>query len=198
MLQFRKLVKKRWLSRIVKIKARSVRLDSLESCFEGMWDPPQKLPHGFLSLGHADVPLATRGIAHSTRTEIIAHSTRTSHIRNSSPPTFHPDISQPQFYPVDVLPSPDISHPDPANVLASPDISHPDPAAKWERRTIQLPRADMSGSSSSAYPENIRSRQFSFLGHLGLSDTRDSPDPFPPTKSTDNTDDQVSWAVTHL
>ena len=34
-------------------------------------------------------PLATRGIAHSTRMEIIAHSTQMSHIRNSVPPTFY-------------------------------------------------------------------------------------------------------------
>ena len=97
MLQFRKLVKKRWLSRIVKIKARSVRLDSLESCFEGMWDPPQKLPHGFLSLGHADVPFA---IPLGRKSSLIPpghltsgillrqHSTRISHSRNSIRSTF--------------------------------------------------------------------------------------------------------------
>ena len=34
-------------------------------------------------------PLATRGIAHSTRTEILTHSTRISHIRNFVQPTFH-------------------------------------------------------------------------------------------------------------
>ena len=42
-------------------------------------------------------------------------------------------------------------------------------------------RSDMSESSDSAYPESIRSRQFRFPGQLGLSDTRDSPNPFPPT-----------------
>ena len=53
--------------------------------------------------------------------------------------------------------------------------------ARWERRTFQLLRSDMSGSSDSAYPESIRSRQFRFPGQLGSSDTRDSRDPFPPT-----------------
>ena len=61
------------------------------------------------------------------------------------------------------------------------DISHPAPDAEWEMRAFQLPRSDMSGSSDSAYPESIRSRQFRFLGQLGSSDTRDSSDPFPPT-----------------
>ena len=35
------------------------------------------------------LPLATRGIAHSTRTGILTHSTRISHIWNSVRPTFH-------------------------------------------------------------------------------------------------------------
>ena len=61
------------------------------------------------------------------------------------------------------------------------DISHPAPDAGWERRAFQLPRSDMSGSSYSAYPESIRSRQFRFTGQLGSLDTRDSPDPFPST-----------------
>ena len=51
--------------------------------------------------------------------------------------------------------------------------SHPVPDAGWERRAIQLPRSDMSGSSDSAYPESIRSRQFRFPGQLGSSDTHD-------------------------
>ena len=51
----------------------------------------------------------------------------------------------------------------------------------WERRTFQLLRSDMSGSSDSAYQESVRSRQFRFPGQLSSSDTRDSPDPFPPT-----------------
>ena len=54
-----------------------------------LWDPPQKMPRGSLSLGHADHPLATHGIAHSTRTEILTSSTRMSHIRNSAQPTFY-------------------------------------------------------------------------------------------------------------
>ncbi|WJZ92653.1 hypothetical protein VitviT2T_011637 [Vitis vinifera] len=53
--------------------------------------------------------------------------------------------------------------------------------AGWERRTFQLSQSDMSGSSDSTYPESIRSRQFRFPGQLGSSDTRDLPDPFPPT-----------------
>ena len=53
--------------------------------------------------------------------------------------------------------------------------------AGWERRAIQLPQSNMSGSCDSAYPESIRSRQFRFPGQIGSSDTRDSLDPFPPT-----------------
>ena len=49
------------------------------------------------------------------------------------------------------------------------------------RGAIQLPLSDMFGSSDSAYPESIRSRQFRFPGQLGSSDTRDSSNPFPPT-----------------
>ena len=89
--------------------------------------------------------------------------------KNYVRPTFHllRDISHPEFCPADVPPSPDISHPT------------PDPG--WERRAIQLPQSNMSGSSDSAYLESIRSQQFIFPGQLGSSDTRDSPDPFPPT-----------------
>nr|CAN66998.1 hypothetical protein VITISV_019170 [Vitis vinifera] len=68
-----------------------------------------------------------------------------------------------------------------ADVPPSLDISQPVPAAGWERRTIQLPRSGMSGYSDSAYPENIRSRHFRFPEQLSSSNTRDSPDPFPPT-----------------
>ena len=67
------------------------------------------------------------------------------------------------------------------DVPPSSDISHPAPDAAWERKAIQLPRSDMSGSSDSAYPESIRSRQFRFPGQLCSSDTHDSSDPFPPT-----------------
>nr|CAN71747.1 hypothetical protein VITISV_004372 [Vitis vinifera] len=76
------------------------------------------------------VPLATRGIAHSTWEE---------------------------FCPANVPPSPDILHPEfcPTNVPPYPDISHPAPDAGWERRTFQLPRLDMSGSYDSAYPESF-------------------------------------------
>ncbi|RVX13127.1 hypothetical protein CK203_017978 [Vitis vinifera] len=43
------------------------------------------------------------------------------------------------------------------DIPLSPDISHLAPNARWERRTFQLPRSDMSGSSDSAYPENFLS-----------------------------------------
>ena len=92
-----------------------------------------------------------------------------------------PDISQPPFCPTDVPPHLGISHSDPADVPPSPDISHPMDAAGWERRTIQLHRADMSGSFGNAYPENIRGQRFRFPRYLGLSNTRNSPDPFSPT-----------------
>ena len=68
-----------------------------------------------------------------------------------------------------------------ADVPPSPGISKPAPAAGWKRRAIQLPRSDMSESSGHACPENIRSQRFRFPGQLGSSDTRDSPDPLPPT-----------------
>ena len=55
-----------------------------------------------------------------------------------------------------------------------PDTSQSAPVVGWERRTIQFPRADMSGSSGNAYPENIRNQRFKFSGQLGPSDTHDS------------------------
>ena len=78
--------------------------------------------------------------------------------------SFHLDISQPQLCPADIPPHPDISHPnpvdvpshpDPADVPHSPDISHPASSAGCERRTIQLPRTDMSGYSSDAYLDSL-------------------------------------------
>ena len=69
----------------------------------------------------------------------------------------------------------------PTNVPPSPDTSQSVSVAGWERGTIQLLLADMSGSSGNTYPENIRIQRFRFPGQLGSSDTRDSPDPFPPT-----------------
>ncbi|WJZ92681.1 hypothetical protein VitviT2T_011665 [Vitis vinifera] len=99
--------------------------------------------------------IATCGIAHSTRVGILSDRLSTF----SGYLTFG-------------IPS--------ADIPPSPDISHPAPDARWERRAFQLPRSDMSGSSDSAYPESIRDRQFRFPGQLGSSDTRDSPDPFPP------------------
>ena len=83
---------------------------------------------------------------------LTSHLLRMSHIRNSVRPTFH---------------------------LIR--IFHIWPDAGWERRAIQFPRSDMSGSSDNAYPESFRSRQFRFLGQLGSSATRNSLDPFPPT-----------------
>ena len=70
-------------------------------------------------------------------------------------PTFHP----PGYLTSGILsadvPSPRMSH------IRNPvrrrsihlDISHLAPVAGWERRMIQLPRADMSGSFGNAYPE---------------------------------------------
>ena len=56
-----------------------------------------------------------------------------------------------------LLGNPDILHLEfrPADIPPSPDISHPAPDAGWERRAVQLPRSDMSGSSDSAYPESF-------------------------------------------
>ena len=99
------------------------------------------------------LPLATRGIAHSTRGKnsirLTFHLLRISHIRNSVRPTF-------LLFRIFHIPG-------------------------WERRAIQFPRSNMSGSSNNAYPESIRSRQFRFPKQLDSSDTRDSSDPFPPT-----------------
>ncbi|RVW51768.1 hypothetical protein CK203_066841 [Vitis vinifera] len=110
------------------------------------------LPRDSLSLGHADDPPCDAW--HSS-----FHLDGNSH-------SFNPDISHPEFCPANILPYPDISQPQfyLANVPPSPDISHSAPAVGWERKTIQLPRAGLSGSSGSAYLENIRSRQFRFLG----------------------------------
>ena len=67
-----------------------------------LWDPPQKMPRGSLSLGHADHPLATHGIAHSIWTENhhsfhpeknsiwpTLYLIRMSHSRHSVRPTSH-------------------------------------------------------------------------------------------------------------
>ena len=100
------------------------------------------LPHGSLSLTTRIVPLAMRGIAHSTRTEIIAHFTRMSHIRNSAPPTFYlirmshiRNSALSTFYFIRMSHirnssppplHPDVSHPEfcPANIQHSTQISH--------------------------------------------------------------------------
>ena len=106
------------------------------------------MPRGSLSLGHADGSPCDAW-----------HS------------SFHPDISHPEFFSADI----------PPGCLTTAIISGRRftfsgyfhirrlPAG-WERRTIQLPRTDMSGYSSDSLP-----RQLSSL------DTRDSLDPFPPT-----------------
>ena len=74
--------------------------------------------------------IVTRGITHSTRGRIQSgwHSTFSEYL------TFG-------------IPS--------ADIPPSPDISHSAPNARWERRTFQLPRSDMSGSSDNAYPESF-------------------------------------------
>ena len=82
----------------------------------------------------------------ASRILLRCHSTRISHIRNYVRPTFNllrishirnsvpvdvqpsPDISHPEFCSTDVPPSPDILHPEfcPADIPPYPDISHPD------------------------------------------------------------------------
>ena len=92
------------------------------------------------------------------------HFLRISHNRHYIRPTsqFHPDVSQLPFYPADTPLSPYISPPQfyPTDVPPSPYISHPALVARWERRTIQLPRADMSGSFDNAYPDSICGQRF--------------------------------------
>ena len=51
----------------------------------------------------------------------------------------------------------------------------------WISHIRNSVQSNMSGSSDSAYPESICSRQFRFPRQLGSSDTRNSSDPFPPT-----------------
>ena len=71
-----------------------------------------------------------------------------------------------EFNPADIPPSPDISHSDgKGGRFNFPGQTCPDPLIKyftsgyltagWERRTFQLPRSDMSGSSDSAYLESF-------------------------------------------
>nr|CAN63916.1 hypothetical protein VITISV_036186 [Vitis vinifera] len=98
--------------------------------------------------------IATRGIAHSTRGGILSSrlSTFSRHFTSG-------------------IPSADISHPDISQLdgrggrFNFPGQTCPDPLIKyftsgyltagWERRTFQLPRSDMSGSSDSAYPKSF-------------------------------------------
>ena len=133
--------------------------------------------HSFHSDGSSHLFHLDGILAHSTRMEFCPADVPLS--PDISHPEFCPtdaNISQPEFCPTDVPLSPDISQPEfcPTYVPPSPDISYPAPATGWERRTIQLPRADMSRSSGNAYSDNLPEQ-------LGSSDTRDSPDPFPPT-----------------
>ena len=95
--------------------------------------PPGYLISGILS---ADVPpgYLTSDACSPTFHPDISHpapvrrrSTRMSHSHNSIRPTFH--------------------------LLRVFHIRRLPPAARWERRTIQLPRADMSGFFGNAYPE---------------------------------------------
>ena len=88
-----------------------------------------------------------------------------------------------------------------ADVPPSPNISQSVPATGWKRSVIQLPRLDMSGSSSDAYPEYIRGLRFRFLGQLDSSDTREfagSISAHNQEANSDNAVDQVSWTITHL
>ena len=100
--------------------------------------PPGYLISGILS---ADIP-----------------STRISHIWNPVRRHFiHSDTSYPEscpstFHPPRYLTSGILS----ADISIHPDTSHPAPVAGWERRTLPLLRADMSGYFDTACPDNIR------------------------------------------
>ena len=81
-----------------------------------LWDPPQKLPRGSISLGPADRPLcdAWHSSFHSGRNSV-----------QLAP--LSPDISHSEFCLADVPLSPDISHQElcPDDIPLSPDISQP-------------------------------------------------------------------------
>ena len=99
--------------------------------------------------------IATRDIAHSTRGGILSGrlSTFSGYLTSG-------------ILSADISPSPGISHPDGRggrfNFLGQ---TCPDPligyftseclTAGWERRTFQLSRSDMFGSSDSTYPESF-------------------------------------------
>ena len=104
----------------------------------------EKFHHMLLICGVAPAFLSFSFIYHSTRGRILSANVPLS-----------PDVSHLEFYPTDIPPSPDVSQPQfcLADIPPSPVISHPAPAVGWERRTIQLPRVDMSGSFGNAYPE---------------------------------------------
>ena len=127
-----------------------------------VWDPPQKVPRGSLSLGHADHPLATSDIVHSTRVGIL--SGRLSTISGYLTVVI---LSGPAFHHLRIYHIRRLSPDGRGGRFNFPGQTCPDPnelVVGWERSTIQLPRTDMSGSSGNAYLENIRSRRFSFLG----------------------------------
>ena len=108
---------------------------------------PKKCHMALSPLHTQTVPLSTRGMAHPTRERILSDRR----------PTFSGCFTS-RILSADIPPSPDVSHPKlcPADVPPSLDISHPTPDAGQERRAIQLPRSDMSGSFDSAYPESIQ------------------------------------------
>ena len=69
------------------------------------------------------------------------HSDGNPSFHSDGNPSFHPDIS----YPAPVRPT----------FHLSGYLTFGTPVAGWERRTIQLPRADMSGSFGNAYLECV-------------------------------------------
>ncbi|WKA11778.1 hypothetical protein VitviT2T_029245 [Vitis vinifera] len=83
-------------------------------------------------------------------------------LRHVAPPTFHPDISHPEFFSADIPPECLT-----ATILSGQRSTlfgcftaaiisgQRSTFSGWERRTIQLPRADMSGSSGDTYPDSL-------------------------------------------
>ena len=112
------------------------------------------------------IPFATRGIAHSTQGIILSgrRSTFSGYLTSGILSGQHSTFSG-------YLTSGIMS----GRRSTFSGYSHPAPDTGWERRAIQLPRSDMSGSSDSAYPESIRSRQFRFPEQLGCLATHHTP-----------------------
>ena len=138
-----------------------------------LWDPPQKLPRGSLSLGRADRP--------------PCNAWHSSFHLDGNHSSFHPDGNSHSFHPGHLtsgsgqrftvsgcLRAAILSgrHPTLSGCLTAAILfgqrstfsgySHPAPAVGWERRTFQLPQADMSGSFDNAYPDNICGQRFRF------------------------------------